>query len=456
MGVEDGLTVRWYLQRHRDDGEYLDFSFDGLNVTVRAGGPGAPETVEFSEYESFEAARAAVMERIRPLLWDGWEARLPPEERYQPDPRVAAWWVDGFGVAIGVDEGREPTALLASQVRVPGELREFARLRNGLDGPRRLGGWILSPDDSKFVDGEDAFAELLAGDGESELGVGLLQAFAAYALLGRSERGDLYFAHTNQQDPDHAEVVFWSAERAQVDRVAADSIATWAWAAVASEEGRPDRLEHVAERVGTVPPLSEALEKHGLVGTYESRSQAVYYFWRSIWLVELLRGRLDVSEIDDLFLPDIHVPLAFEDAERSHHLATSPVTALYWMWRLWWFDREAELDRCLRTVAEHPSAVVRSAARFLESIDSSAPGLLERRAQWLALGRDPDAAGRRAVGAIDAVHAARREQEELAAELEIAHDLVARHEAAALREMLPDFADRPAIRDVIEEHLRNR
>lgn len=467
--------MRWYLETTDGEKRFWDARFDDATVTVTTGFIDGETEVETFEFDDFDAAIAGIREQVGPLFAEGFDQRVPPEERYAPHPRIARFWSEELleeWKAMGVTEG-EPTNyrdLVAEYLatELPPELDQFLQWRSTHNfGYCNYGEWRIWDVDrwAPTPENGNLFEQLVLMDQENYLGTAMMEHLAGWVFLGTAGNGDSYFAHPNHADPNQAEVIFFNHETASPDFTLSDSIASLAWANHCYEQLESEDFDHdqfiedfeLLENRVTLPWHYGSLEEEAeLEPEYEAKSRGVFYFYRATWIDYLLKqnGVVEVEDIGDLFYTDIHAGLKFEDALGSHYLTSTPLTALYWLWRLFWFDKP-ELNTCLDTVAEHPSPIVRDCVALIREFQDGRKSLgkiediFALRQRFLDLDIDPDRAEARAQ---EEAEAERQAELELAANLEQAHSLIANSDLDEIKEALWDF-EHPDVLDVLYEHI---
>lgn len=114
------------------------------------------------------------------------------------------------------------------------------------------------------------------------------------------------------------------------------------------------------------------------------------HFWRAQWIVELLNydSRRNWNDIKDCFRPGWNKSLdkVYESLKESGEKRL-PHTALYLLWRLFWFKQETELKECCDLYRNHPARIVRDLVILLEEIGN----------------------GRKEIGQIKDIHSVREE-----------------------------------------------
>lgn len=96
-------------------------------------------------------------------------------------------------------------------------------------------------------------------------------------------------------------------------------------------------------------------------------------FWRAQWIVELLNedSRRNWNDIKETFRPGWNKPLTDEIysslKESGNTRLTS--TALYLLWRLFWFKQNDKLKECCDLYRNHKARIVRELVEFLEELE---------------------------------------------------------------------------------------
>lgn len=475
--------MRWYFESNDEPKQYIDIRYEGGLATLAVGTVGDDEPDEFRETPcaTEEDAVAAVMPRVRELLAQGFVASVPPEERFAPDPTIHAYWETRFVEELRdrfditprdepLDYGERMIAYMA--VEPSDELLQFLTIRSEWNfGYTNFGEWRIWDQERWLPDPEQGnlFEQIVVMDQNNYLGTALLEFLSNFVFLGTAGNGDVYFGHQNPADPGQCEVVFWNHETQQTEFVFADSLSSFAWTNHLYCRLEDDDFDHdevaadmalIADRVNVSWHYSSLVDEASVEPEYESNSRAIYYAYRAMWLIYLLRNNRvqDVEDCAEMFWPDIHAPLKFEDAEKGPYLQGSTITGLYWLWRLWFFDKKEQLGRCLEVLRGHRSPVVRDAAKLVKELEDGRRelGTIEDmhalRQQWLDLDIDPERAEERAA---EEAKEARRQQQELARDLEAAHAFLAEAPVAAVREALWDPIKKPDVLDVYYEHLEH-
>ncbi len=122
-------------------------------------------------------------------------------------------------------------------------------------------------------------------------------------------------------------------------------------------------------------------------------------FWRAHWIIELLRADRDRdwSTVKECFRPGWNKPLneVYESLKQSGNERIYP-TALYLLWRLFWFDQQVKLKECCDLYRNHPARIVRDLVVLLEEIGNGRKqigdikDILAVRDEFLALDLSPE------------------------------------------------------------------
>ncbi len=116
---------------------------------------------------------------------------------------------------------------------------------------------------------------------------------------------------------------------------------------------------------------AEALNKEQYKIDLDPEYSVTGRFWRAHWIIELLRedNYRDWGTVKDCFRPGWNKPLdeVYESLKRSSSERLYP-TALYLLWRLFWFDQQEQLKECCELFRNHPARMVRDLVVLLEEI----------------------------------------------------------------------------------------
>ncbi|WP_164855860.1 PQQ-binding-like beta-propeller repeat protein [Lujinxingia sediminis] len=472
--------MRLYMEKGQQfwDAQVME---DG-EVTLVNGEVGGETTRSQESYANRDEAMAAVRAEAVARAREGWAEMLPPSARWQPEETLGPWYdTDFFKTLESFEsvEAREPGDYVARvesyhAMQSPAELARFMawRAAHATDycnyGEWRIweeDAWIPSPDEGNL------FEQLALLDQRNYLGTAMVEYFASLICLGSAGNGDVYFAARDFRDSNRAEVLIWDHEE-QFPYAFADGLSTLAWVnrvytelEVQQEEGAVDEerigelMTPVADRASLTWHYRDQMEIGGVTPEYEVKSAGLFMYVRAIYLVRLLQGR-GAREGAEHFYEKVHEGLTFKDAVEGPYLDRVVSTALYWLWRLFFFKREEELVRCLEVCREHASPLVRDAVALIEELEAGRGqlGAIEDihalREEFVALDLDPARAAERAVEQA-AREQAEREAEE--AQEQRAQELVATHSPEELAAMAIDELGSPlvlaAIREVVERDL---
>ncbi len=122
-------------------------------------------------------------------------------------------------------------------------------------------------------------------------------------------------------------------------------------------------------------------------------------FWRAHWIIELLRADRDRdwSTVKECFRPGWNKPLdeVYESLKTSGNERIYP-TALYLLWRLFWFDQQDKLKECCDLYRNHPARMVRDLVVLLEELGNGRKqigdikDIIAVRDEFLALDLSPE------------------------------------------------------------------
>lgn len=131
-------------------------------------------------------------------------------------------------------------------------------------------------------------------------------------------------------------------------------------------------------------------------------------FWRAQWIIELLAhdDARNFSDIKESFRANWNEP--YDDADVDLLIKNAkerfPYTAIYLLWRFFWFNQHDRLTRCRNEFRDHFAPVVRDLVSLLDEIcdqgrreiGKAIRNILAVRDDFLALGLEPESASTRA------------------------------------------------------------
>ncbi len=472
----------WYAENSSDPQLYFQILFteELTHIIVSRGtvGADAPDDEWEKSFDSQDDAIAAAREEFRKMEQEGFQVCVHPDDRWKQDPVIKEWWENEFEQLLSDRKVSEPNdyAELIKEYH-PGpmspELEKYIEIRaNHQFGYFNYGEWRQWDDDEWLPRKENGnlFEQLVQIDQQNYLGTALMEYFIDAVFIGTAGNGDVYLAHTNMMDPAQCEIAFWNHETQGIEMIIADSLSTLAWANhlyefMDSDDFDSDKLREGMERIEHRARLSwhySSQEEEAEIETnYEDKSQCIYYYYRSYWLWYLLMQNrvVSVEDCGEMFHEAYHAPQKFDAAENGPYLKTSNVTALYWLWRLFWFNKDEQLRRCIDIVKEHDSPIARDAAVLVEELQNGRKNLGKiedihaLRERWLALDLDPDRAEEREREQAEAEAAAERQRIE---DEKFVADLVAKHSWEELVEIAWEHIGNDTILPAIYEGIREK
>ncbi|MBK9144521.1 MAG: hypothetical protein IPM23_18680 [Candidatus Melainabacteria bacterium] len=220
--------------------------------------------------------------------------------------------------------------------------------------------------------------------------------------------------------------------------------ATWAMAA-----GLEESIESEIEG---------APDKGSFKTDLDPRAAILRSFWRGQWIAHLLRedDRRRLDDVKECFRPSLNPPYTQSEHESELSLGERlPATAIYLLWRYFWFDQKDRLAQCVETYKTHYAPVVRDLVELIEDLENGGglqaiKDLSKTKAEFLRLDLVPEGAERRR---------AKEEEQRLAKSKELSglqKDIEERAAAgaAALLDLAYDNTGDPESMEVIEKYAR--
>ena len=426
-GAQDGTTPRWHPDGTlASRGEWRQGDRFGRFVFMQSEHP-TPEVYPEDKRTwrvEFDAVNSWSEEYERFFLRDGTECTSfgrPLSTPYDMDVVFAAaspasfLAKDGPGVFRALSEGRVP--LHPSDVeRRPAKdyplgvaeawgcdelpLRNFFRLFGNL-GEYDLGNERIEPDDVpgyRYGQPEHApnlmlwYLERSNGNYYESLG----GAFAGAYRIGWRGDSDPWYAGLFDADAEghpQPHVWFWSHESHGFDEPAHRSLDAFAWQLAIKGACEQERLS---------PGGREAMRPHDDCET--SAPNTARFYWRAYWLIQLMdshsvsrgkNGRL--RDMGEVFIAHLNTPI--DDALHRDRLDIGraiPPTALYTMWRYFWFGHEGRLREALDAWRDAPARLTRDCVTLIEGLLAgrnelaSIPDVQALRSELRSLNLDPD------------------------------------------------------------------
>jgi hypothetical protein len=255
------------------------------------------------------------------------------------------------------------------------------------------------------------------------------QAFSGAFPIGHFGDSDRWYVGIyDRRDPDSEEhgytpqIYLWDHDGHGFDQPSYGGLDDFLWHLSINEARSQERLsEDAAERAYA----------QRAVKPQENLPKTRFFYWRAHWLIQLMDtysvaygqdNRL--RDLDEAFNAKLNTPI--DDALHKNRLQTGlnlPPTALYTLWRYFWFGHEARLREALHAYHDAPAKLTRDCVALIEELlagRNTLPGIPDVRALrdgFLALDLDPDRQTERQ--AEQAVEAAQRDRERAALAAEI-------------------------------------
>lgn len=341
--------------------------------------------------------------------------RTHPDERWQPEEphhgllQQLLSRLDANEVKAGADL----VALVKTAYghTLPDDIEQFLRLvsTRGID-VFHLGPWCMDTYYFEAIpDNVNWFEALMLRDQQTDLGANLIGAFTHSVYMSHIRDADTCLVHLDEDDPNRTEV-FYVDHQSRSPKFVSDSFSTFISASTLCEqisahtEGEYSKaLEHHAEslqgKVSTQWPFFEIKQIVGEAGDWGvPPSTAEYLDKRSHWIQCLLNPYLfgGQLEVETCFDDNIHSGLSWE-RERDHAATSHKVSsALYWLWHLFWFDKDEALRQHIANCIHSPARLVRDAAVLVEELQNgrdtigNLTDIRATRQAFIQLGLDPE------------------------------------------------------------------
>ena len=319
-----------------------------------------------------------------------------------------------------------PESKLAAQcadhgVACPQDLEHFFRLREELAAKGGvLGEWRVEEREFWRPDpmAGNRAEQLILADQGNWLGTFMIEYFCWCVRLGSMGNGDVYFASFLPTQLDEPEVVCWDHEERDMSQTFARTIPDLAFAnlllAEVVEDDGPDegfsqeRLRRDARRIAGRTQLSWHFRRLESVAEVDTRcsgsSVAPLLYYRALWIIRLLMGdeHESLPETAELF-GLVNVPWDSLDVSIGNgRLLSIPPHAHYWLWRLFFFNRDTRLREVIEMCKGSSNQMIADMAALVEELQDGRRqlGLIDDihaiRERFLALDLDPDRAEERA------------------------------------------------------------
>lgn len=221
-----------------------------------------------------------------------------------------------------------------------------------------------------------------------------------------------------KEEPQPNAVYYWSHDTYHIDDVLALTLDDFAFRIAVSNAVERERLSPAATEaawlklIGRCPQHWACTDGMDTVGEEEfgeeldPKNTIRGNFWRAQWIVELLKEdeRRRWDDVKDCFYANWNK--AYTDEEFNKLLATGQrlaTTAVYLLWRFFWFKQSERLQACCNTYRKHSARVVRDLVSLIEEIENgrtqigkAISNIHEVREKFLALDLAPERAEERA------------------------------------------------------------
>ncbi|MGD9683809.1 MAG: hypothetical protein AB7W16_21800 [Candidatus Obscuribacterales bacterium] len=283
------------------------------------------------------------------------------------------------------------------------------------------------------------------------------------------------------EDPPAPNAIFlWSHETYYADDVLASSPDSFAYqvdlardceAGELSETGMARAWARLAGKIHATWAIACGLEesiesevegapdRDSFYTDLDPRGEILRSFWRGQWIAHLLRedDRRRLDDVKECFRPSLNPPYTQEAHEaelaRGERL---PATAIYLLWRYFWFDQNDRLAQCMETYKTHEAPVVRDLVELLEDLGNGGglqaiEDLKKTKEEFLSLDLVPEGAERRRAKEEDR----RLEKSKELSEFQKTVEERAATGAGALLALACENTGDPEVMELIEKHARS-
>ena len=217
--------------------------------------------------------------------------------------------------------------------------------------------------------------------------------------------------------PQPNAVYYWSHDTYHIDDVLALTLDDFAFRIAISDAVERERLSPASTRaawqklIGRCQTHWACTDGMDTVGEEEfgedldPKNSIRGLFWRAQWIVELLKEdeRRNWEDVKNCFYPNWNKVLDEDQFEvllaTGERLAT---TAVYLLWRCFWFKQTERLRKCCSVYGNHSARVVRDLVSLIEEIENgrtqigkAISNIHEVREKFLSLDLAPERAGKR-------------------------------------------------------------
>lgn len=283
------------------------------------------------------------------------------------------------------------------------------------------------------------------------------------------------------EDPSETNAIYlWSHETYYADDVLASSPDVFAYqvdlardceAGKLSENGMALAWAKLADRIHATWAIAAGLEesiesdvegapdRESFKADLDPRGKILRSFWRGQWIAHLLRedNRRRLDDVKDCFRPSLNP--AYTPSEHEAEFSRGvrlPATAIYLLWRYFWFDQKDRLAQCLETYKTHETPVVRDLVELIEDLENGGrlqaiADLPKTKEELRRLDLVPEGAERRR--AKEEEHRLEKSKELSALQKEV--EKRAATGAGALMDLAYEITGDPEFMEVIEKHARS-
>lgn len=431
-GFQDGLTERF----HNDgtlasSGVWKNGSRFGHFVFVRSENPteeNYPSNAETWRYE-FDSQANWEEKNMRWFLQDGTECTSdgrPLETAYDLDTVLGAAGPDDFlnkyakQVADAINPERQkivdedPLQLQELWGVTAPEITKFVQTASD------DGNTFHPTTDRRMFEDKNVWESLICHcwQNESEEIGSMFMGAVKVGGFGDSDSIYATILRPLSEEPQPNAVYYWSHDTYHIDDVLAMTLDDFAFRIVVSDAVERERLSPSAAEaawrklIGRCTPHWACTDGMETVGEEEfgenldPKNATRGNFWRAQWIVELLKedNRRRWDAVKDCFYPNWNK--AYTDAEFESRLAVGErlaTTAVYLLWRFFWFKQTARLQKCCETYRNHPARVVRDLVSLIEEVENGRSqigkaigNIHEVREKFLELDLAPERADERA------------------------------------------------------------
>lgn len=239
---------------------------------------------------------------------------------------------------------------------------------------------------SRKVDTDkNLFEQLIIYDQNDKKGTSLIEVFTNSILLGYLKNGDRYYVNINVSRNNRVEVVYMNNYTGKYEFLFADSIESFIMVntvltKVMDEDSGIDDIvsyakkymEIMESKLNLPVQFKKLTEISGIEPVYKSYfPEAVYLFYRSLWIVHLLKCT-NISEVDDVVeifnIIDRKSINTSEDHIKSINEKTPTFKVIYWLWYLFFFKKDKALEDMMEALKVIESPLVNDTVTLVREL----------------------------------------------------------------------------------------